>query len=132
MEYFDPSEAAQLKKYAFKCHRSTEGGVDTVHPVNALAFHPRFGTFASGGCDGVVNIWDGANKKRLSHYPTYPTSIAALAFNHDGSQLAVAASYTFELGEKPHPPDAIYIRDVSDAEVRPKAKSVPAAPVGPG
>lgn len=26
----------------------------------------RYGTFASGGCDGIVNIWDGANKKRLS------------------------------------------------------------------
>ena len=27
-------------------------------------------------------------------------SIAALAFNHDGSQLVIASSYTFEEGEK--------------------------------
>ena len=38
------------------------------------------GTFATGGCDGVVNIWDGENKKRLSQFPAYPTSIASLAF----------------------------------------------------
>jgi hypothetical protein len=40
--------------------------VDVVFPVNAVAYHPGFGTFATGGGDGVVNIWDGNNKKRLS------------------------------------------------------------------
>lgn len=25
----------------------------------------RYGTFATGGCDGFVNVWDGTNKKRL-------------------------------------------------------------------
>lgn len=59
----------------------------------------RYGTFATGGCDGLVNLWDGSNKKRLYQYNKYPTSIAALAFNRDGSLLAVASSYTYELGE---------------------------------
>lgn len=55
MEYFDMSAAAQAKKYAFKCHRAQDDkGVDTVYPVNALAFHPTHGTFATGGCDGKV------------------------------------------------------------------------------
>ena len=37
---------------------------------------------------------------RLFQTPTpYPTSIAALAFSHDGSMLAVASSYTFEQGQ---------------------------------
>jgi hypothetical protein len=40
VEYFDPSPAAQEKKYAFKCHRQTIDEVDHVWPVNALAFHP--------------------------------------------------------------------------------------------
>lgn len=40
-------------------------GADIIYPVNAIAFHPRHGTFATGGSDGIVNIWDGANKKRL-------------------------------------------------------------------
>lgn len=40
VEYFDPSPAAQEKKYAFKCHRQTIDDVDHVWPVNAIAFHP--------------------------------------------------------------------------------------------
>lgn len=38
------------KNYAFKCHRSG----DVIYPVNCIEFHPRFGTFATGGCDGCV------------------------------------------------------------------------------
>ena len=45
----DVGRAAQAKRYAFKCHRKSDTGQDTVYPVNALAFHPSYGTFASGG-----------------------------------------------------------------------------------
>lgn len=48
-----------------QCHRRTEGGVDVVFPVNTIAYNQMFGTFATGGGDGVVNFWDGGNKKRL-------------------------------------------------------------------
>jgi hypothetical protein len=44
VEYFDPSPEAQSKKYAFKCHRQG----DLVYPVNAMSFHPVYGTFATG------------------------------------------------------------------------------------
>ncbi|XP_073392795.1 mitotic checkpoint protein BUB3.1 isoform X5 [Physcomitrium patens] len=96
MEFFDMSEAGQAKKYAFKCHRKSEAGRDTVYPVNAIAFHPIYGTFATGGCDGYVNIWDGNNKKRLYQYSRYPSSVASLSFSRDGRLLAIASSYTFE------------------------------------
>jgi len=104
------------KKYAFKCHRVG----DIVYPVNAIAFHPKYGTFATGGCDGTVVTWDGLNKKKIYTLPKFPTSIAALAFNHDGSELAIASSYTFEEGEKDHPRDEIYIRSMLDSECKPK------------
>lgn len=45
VEYFDPSPAAQEKKYAFKCHRQTIDDVDHVWPVNSLAFHPMWVEF---------------------------------------------------------------------------------------
>ncbi|KAF9621206.1 hypothetical protein IFM89_016700 [Coptis chinensis] len=77
MEFFDITEAGQAKSY---------------------------GTFASGGCDGYVNVWDGNNKKRLYQYSKYPTSIAALAFSRDGCMLAVASSYTYEEGKKQYDP----------------------------
>lgn len=136
VEYFDPSEEVQKLKYAFKCHRTPlQSGVTTIYPVNAIAFHPRYvfnhkiafltnikslGTFATGGCDGIVNIWDGKNKKRIYHMQKFPTSVASLSFNSDGSLLAVASSYTFELGEKEHPADEIYIRKVNDSDFKPK------------
>jgi len=100
IEYFDPAPEVQAKKYAFRCHRATQNGTDLVYPVNAIAYHPRYGTFATGGCDGVVNMWDGLNKKRICQLRKFDTSISSLAFNSDGSELAMAVSYTFEEGEK--------------------------------
>jgi len=123
VEFFNSSEESQKRKYAFKCHREMIDGVSHVYPVNALSFHPKFGTFASGGGDGNVYIWDGFNKKRLRKFTKYPTTISSLSFNSEGNLLAVASSYTFEEGEKDHPPDTIYIRSITDTEVKPKTKS---------
>eukprot|EP00939_MAST-03C_sp_MAST-3C-sp1_P000259 g259.t1 len=121
VEYFDPE--AQKKKYAFKCHRKTEGEGTIIYPVNALAFHPKYGTFASGGCDGGVCIWDGANKKRLCQLAKHPVGIAALAFNRDGTILAAASSYTFEEGEKGESiGDNVYLHSIQESQVKPKPK----------
>lgn len=100
MDYFNPSPVSQAKKYAFKCHRVNVDGVDHVYPVNAIAFHPTYYTFASGGGDGTISIWDGENKKRVKRLPQYPTSIASISFGCDGGRMAIASSYTFEEGEK--------------------------------
>ena len=55
-------------------------------------------------------------------------SIAALAFNKDGTELAIAASYTYEKGEPEEPvPDTVTIRTVAAKEVLPKAKKSKAA-----
>lgn len=99
VEYFDPSPASQDKKYAFKCHRQTINDVDHVWPVNSLAFHPTFNTFASAGSDGTVSIWDHKVKKRLRQYPKFPGGVAAVAFNCDGSRIAVGVSSTWDEGE---------------------------------
>ncbi|GKY94126.1 hypothetical protein MPSEU_000378700 [Mayamaea pseudoterrestris] len=106
-------------KYTFKCHRAN----DCVYPVNCIAFHPRFGTFATGGCDGTVVIWDSQNKRKVTALPAFPTSISSLAFHPSGNELAIASSYTYEEGEREHPRDEIYIRPVLDSECMPKLKS---------
>ncbi|TKS89756.1 Mitotic checkpoint protein BUB3 [Collichthys lucidus] len=120
VEYLDPSQEVQKKKYAFKCHRLKEDGIEHVYPVNAISFHSVHNTFATGGSDGFVNIWDPFNKKRLCQFHRYPTSIASLAFNNDGTMLAIASSYMHEKGDISHPEDAIFIRQVTDAETKPK------------
>jgi len=117
IEYFDASKEVQDKKYAFKCHRKKIDNVETLYPVNAIAYHPIFGTFASGGADGIVNTWDGKKQKKLNSFSQYPTSISSLSFNIDGSLLAIASSYTFELGDIDHPKDEIYIRTIIDQHV---------------
>lgn len=121
VEYLDPSPDVQKKKYAFKCHRLKEEGIETIYPVNDISFHNGYNTFATGGSDGYVNIWDGFNKKRLCQFHRYPTSISSLAFSNDGNTLAIACSYLYEKGEIANPPEnSIYIRRVTDQETKPK------------
>lgn len=67
------------------------------------------------------------HKKKLTILPSVPSSVAALAFNGDGSELAIASSYTFEEGERGDGvggagKDEIYVRTMKDVEVQPKKK----------
>ncbi|KAJ7597621.1 WD40 repeat-like protein [Mycena floridula] len=124
VEYFDPAPAVQDLKYAFKCHRGAIGDVDHVWPVNALAFHPKFNTFASAGSDGTVSIWDHKIKKRLRQLPRFNVPVSSVAFNCEGTKMAVATSYTWDQGEaglKTATAPAIAIRTLGD-EVKPREK----------
>ncbi|KAI0741991.1 WD40 repeat-like protein [Daedaleopsis nitida] len=117
VEYFDTSPQVQEKKYAFKCHRQAIDDVDHVWPVNALAFHPVYNTFASAGSDGTVSIWDHKSKKRLRQYPKYPAAVPSIAFNCDGTKLAVGVSYTWEEGEegaKTAERPAVFVKNVGE------------------
>lgn len=125
VDFVDASEEAQAQKYAFKCHRAVvqgdEEAKERVFPVNAAAFHPTYGTFATGGSDEVVSFWDRVNRKRIRQLPKYTSSIASLSFNRDGQLLAVASSYGFEEGERESPASSIHIRAVEDTEIKPKS-----------
>ncbi|XP_055331051.1 mitotic checkpoint protein BUB3-like [Paramacrobiotus metropolitanus] len=122
VEYVETDPESQKKKYAFKCHRAKEGNMEMIYPVNALAVHPVHGTMASGGSDGVVNVWDVAHKKRMSQFRRQQTSITSLDFSKDGKVLAMAVSYLFEREDQPTKPcvDHVVIRSVAESEVRPK------------
>lgn len=128
LEHLSPAvtgAAGMTPGFAFKCHRRDLGGDagPVAHPVNAIAFNRRHGTFATGGGDGTVMLWDGAAKKRLGKpSPAFPTSVSSLAFSHDSSLLAVAVSYAFEAGDIEHPSDAVVVRKLDDADIRPRAK----------
>ncbi|KAL0953661.1 hypothetical protein HGRIS_004862 [Hohenbuehelia grisea] len=127
VEYFDPSPEAQEKKYAFKCHRQTIEDVDHVWPVNCLAFHPIYNTFASAGSDGTVSIWDHKVKKRLRQYSKYNGAIPSVCFNSDGSQLAIGVSYNWDEGEegaKTAERPAVWIRRTGE-DTKPKKWSGP-------
>lgn len=123
VEWFDPSEESQSRKYAFKCHRQTVDDQDVVYPVNALAFHPVHGTFASGGGDGVVALWDAVHKRRIRQYQRFPASVQTIDFSADGKFVAMGVSPGFEDGSDDVPDGAIkvYIRELSDTEAKGKA-----------
>lgn len=89
------------QRFSFKCHRRKIAEVEHVYPVNAIAVHPVYSTFATGGCDGYVCTWDPDKRRRVWQFHQFPASVAALSFNHDGSMLAIASSYTFEMGDQP-------------------------------
>ena len=127
VEWFDASAESQSRKYAFKCHRQPapdDSGVDVVYPVNALAFHPVYGTFASGGGDGTVALWDGLAKRRIRLYQKFPASIAALDFSNDGKYLAVGVSPGFEDGEEAAGGEGVvklFVRELKEGEAKGKA-----------
>ena len=123
VEWFDPSPESQARKYAFKCHRQTADGVDVVYPVNALSFHPVYGTFASGGGDGVVALWDGIAKRRIRQYQKYPASVAALSFSGNGKYLAVGISPGFEDGKEEVSEGSvqIFVRELAESEAKGKS-----------
>ena len=122
VEWFDPSAESQARKYAFKCHRQTADDVDVVYPVNALAFHPVHGTFASGGGDGVVALWDGIAKRRIRQYQKYPSSVAAVDFSGNGKYLAIAISPGFEDGKDDVVEGTvkIFVRELGETEAKGK------------
>jgi cell cycle arrest protein BUB3 len=125
VEWFDPAEKVQAKKYAFKCHRETSAdGVDMIYPVNCLTYNPvHTGTFASGGGDGHVTMWDGITKRRIRQYQKYPASIADFGFSSDGKYLAVGYSPGFEDGAQDlQGPIGISVRELSENEAKGKDK----------
>eukprot|EP00918_Siedleckia_nematoides_P087299 GHVU01192029.1.p1 GENE.GHVU01192029.1~~GHVU01192029.1.p1 ORF type:complete len:479 (+),score=61.85 GHVU01192029.1:42-1478(+) len=134
-EYFDAAattaakaavggNAAPRKNFSFKCHREKVGDKEVVNPINALAFHKGFGTFATGGGEGCVMVWDGIGQKRVFKFPAYSDSVASLSFNTPGNMLAVGVSYDYSKGPKEEEglTHRIFVEDVSEENVKPKAK----------
>lgn len=126
VEWFDPSAESQARKYAFKCHRQPSmdiDGSDIVYPVNALTFHPVHGSFASGGGDGVVALWDASAKRRIRQYQKYSTSVAALSFSSDGKYLAVGICPGFEDGKEDYTAEGltkVFVRELGETEAKGK------------
>ncbi|OTA94298.1 hypothetical protein M434DRAFT_394847 [Hypoxylon sp. CO27-5] len=131
VEWFDASAESQARKYAFKCHRTPQASADgsstdVVYPVNALAFHPVHGsTFASGGGDATVALWDAEAKRRMKVYQKFADSVAALAFSADGRYLAVGVCPGFETGMENYSGEGrtkIFVRELGENEALPKGK----------
>lgn len=130
VEWFDPAPEQQAKKYAFKCHRQPlpegEDG-DLVYPVHALAWHPQYDTFATGGGDGVVALWDAGAKRRIRQYQKFNAGVSALSFSNDGKKLAISVCPQYEDGmdeeQFPNGPVRVIVRELAEGEAMGRGKS---------
>ncbi|CCG82162.1 Putative uncharacterized protein [Taphrina deformans PYCC 5710] len=124
VEFMDPSQESQDRKYAFKCHRQRTRNAqgedeDVVYPVNAIEFHPMYKTFASAGGDGVVSVWDLKAKKRVKQYAAIGEEIQTLAYSPDARFLAIG---TGSLGSVDSLPGGkIYLRAMAEGEGKGKS-----------
>lgn len=95
--FFD--DPAKGKRFAFKCHRVDERGVQKVYPVNCLGFHPIKQTaMLTAGSDGMITLWDTGNKIRLRDFENMGAPVTQAVFDAAGELLGCAASYDWHKG----------------------------------
>lgn len=116
-------DALAAKNFTFKCHRE---GAD-IYAVNAMSFHPAYGTFVTAGADGAYNFWDKDSKQRLKAMQKANAPIPAGTFNRDGSIYAYAVSYDWSHGFSQHNPATarshILLHPSQEAEVKNRARA---------
>ena len=127
MHHVDDAAGA-ARNFTFKCHRESAD----IYAVNAMAFHPEFGTFVTAGSDGTYNFWDKDSKQRLkamakcAYGPDMPAPVTAAAFNAGGAILAYALSYDWGRGYAAYNPatmkSLVLLHSVQEAEVRARPK----------
>ncbi|KAL7272858.1 RNA export factor gle2 [Rhizina undulata] len=123
IQYVDEKNASM--NFSFKCHREspTGGNITNVYSLNAISFHPTYGTFSTAGSDGTFHFWDKDAKHRLKGYPSVGGSIAATAFNRNGSIFAYAVSYDWGKGYQANTqqyPNKVMLHQIKDDEAKPR------------
>ncbi|RFU32726.1 hypothetical protein B7463_g3593, partial [Scytalidium lignicola] len=117
------NEEDEKNNFSFRCHREAAGNKLTrIYTVNAISFHPVYGTFSTAGSDGTFHFWDGVGHHRLKGFSTIGSAISATGFNRDGSLFAYAVSYDWSKGasgNNPDYPNRILLHKVDDDEVNP-------------
>jgi mRNA export factor len=109
--------------FAFRCHR--EG--NKASAVNAIAFHPQHGTFATAGSDGFIHFWDKDSKQRLESMNNLGSPIPSATFSRNGNYFAYALSYDWCKGHEYYQAGAknsVMIHPVVESEVKPRGSSL--------
>ncbi|CCX30750.1 WD40-repeat-containing domain protein [Pyronema domesticum] len=122
IQYVDDKNSGM--NFSFKCHRETpSSGPQNVFSVNAISFHPTFGTFSTAGSDGTFHFWDKDAKHRLKGYPSVGGTIPATAFNRNGTIFAYAVSYDWSkghVGNNPAYPNKVMLHPIKEDEAKPR------------
>jgi mRNA export factor len=81
--------------FTFRCHRDT-----LAHSLNSVAYNPMYGSFATGGSDGQILLWDRQAKQRLKCYASLGGPVTAMDFKPDSTVLAYAVGYDWHKGHE--------------------------------
>ena len=87
------------RNYAFKAHYEIKEENRYIYPVTCLLFNPKNDYLATSGSDGKVLIWNLEQKRKVSEFGPFHTSISSISFSSNGDKLAISISYGFEKGE---------------------------------
>jgi mRNA export factor len=120
IQYAEEKDRAQC--FSFKCHRDEKSN---VYPVNAMSFHPQYGTFSTAGSDGVYFFWDKDSKQKLKTSSNCGQAITASSFNRNGTIFAYALGYDWLKGHEHNVTggkNCIMLAATKDDEVKPRPK----------
>jgi len=124
IQYIQPTNPRD--NFTFKCHRSTATSQpQDIYAVNAIAFHPTYGTLATCGSDGRFSFWDKDARTKLKGSEQLDLPIPACAINSTGTLFAYAASYDWSKGHEYYNPQVknrILLRSFGD-EMKPRVKN---------
>ncbi|KAI5678958.1 hypothetical protein M9H77_09908 [Catharanthus roseus] len=114
LEYFSQSNSGN-RGYAFRCHPRGKEGRQHLVTVNDIIFNPAIsGIFVTGDNEGYATAWDARSKKRLFELPRCSNSIVSLSYNHNGSLLAVASSYSYQDANARDEMPQIFMHEMND------------------
>ncbi|KAI8391842.1 WD40-repeat-containing domain protein [Radiomyces spectabilis] len=119
IQYLDAQD--QAKSFSFKCHRDES---KNMYSINAISFHPVYGTFSTAGGDGTINFWDKDSKQKLKPFPNMNGTIPCTAFSRTGHIFAYAVSYDWTKGYKfaqQNTTHRIFLHAVKDEDIKPRA-----------
>lgn len=105
IQYFQ--DADKDRNFAFKCHRLNNN--NDIYSVNAIDFHPKYGTFATVGSDGTYNFWDKDARQRVGKFKQINQTLSAGIFSPEGSIFSYAVSYDWSKGYEFYKKEKSYI-----------------------
>jgi len=130
IEPADSSPANVKYKFTFKCHRTPTTNSDLpgkphdIYSVNAIKFHPVYGTLATVGSDGKFCFWDKDARTKLKGSEQLDNTITCCDFNNTGSLFAYASSYDWSKGHEFHNPQQknyIFVKNLKiNDELKPR------------
>ena len=125
IQYLDP-RIGQKRNFRYKCHRKKgkqRMSRSVAYPVNCMAFHPRYNTFATAGSDGEYSFWDKDSKQRLQNFKAVGAPITCCEFSANGQFFAYGAGYDWSKGHAFYnkaSQNAVMIHRVTNQEIAPR------------